>query len=127
MIFSAEPVEKSGEIRYHKEKKSPERGGSAMDELEKTNVVILTDEDGVEKEFEHIDTIEDNGEVYMAFIPTELDLEEEAEVVILKVVEEDGLECLASVDDFDESERVFQIFMERADSLYDFDEPEEEE
>ncbi len=98
-----------------------------MDELEKTNVVILTDEDGVEKEFEHIDTIEDNGEVYMAFIPTELDLEEEAEVVILKVVEEDGLECLASVDDFDESERVFQIFMERADSLYDFDESDEEE
>ncbi len=98
-----------------------------MDELEKTNVVILTDEDGVEKEFEHIDTIEDNGEIYMAFIPTELDLEDEAEVVILKVTEEDGLECLASVDDFDESERIFQIFMERADSLYEFEEPEVEE
>lgn len=98
-----------------------------MDELEKTNVVILTDEDGVEKEFEHIDTIEDNGEIYMAFIPTELDLEDEAEVVILKVTEEDGLECLASVDDFDESERIFQIFMERADSLYEFEDPEGEE
>lgn len=98
-----------------------------MDELEKNNVVILTDEDGVEKEFEHIDTIEENGEVYMAFIPTELDLEEEAEVVILKVTEEDGLQCLASVDNFDEAEHVFQIFMERADSLYEFDESEEEE
>ncbi|MGN1013755.1 MAG: DUF1292 domain-containing protein [Butyricicoccus sp.] len=91
-------------------------------ELEKTNLVILTDEDGVEKEFEHIDTIEDSGEIYMAFIPAELNLSEEAEVVILKVVEEDGLECLASVDDFEEAERIYNIFMERADSLYDFEE-----
>ena len=47
-------------------------------EFEKTEFVILTDENGVEKEFEHIDTIEDNNEIYMAFIPTELDLEERA-------------------------------------------------
>ena len=49
-------------------------------EFEKTEFVILTDENGVEKEFEHIDTIEDNNEIYMAFIPTELDLEERAAV-----------------------------------------------
>lgn len=91
-------------------------------ELEKSNLVILTDEDGVEKEFEHIDTIEDGGEIYMAFIPAELNLAEEAEVVILKVVEVDGLDCLASVDDFEETERIYNIFMERADSLYDFEE-----
>ena len=55
-------------------------------EFEKTEIVVLTDENGVEKEFEHIDTIEDNNEIYMAFIPTELDLEERAGVVILIVV-----------------------------------------
>lgn len=65
-----------------------------MSEEYKNNFVILTDEDGNEKEFEHIDTLEDNGTVYLAFIPAELNLEEEAEVVILKIVEEDGEELL---------------------------------
>ena len=94
-------------------------------EFEKTEFVILTDENGVEKEFEHIDTIEDNNEIYMAFIPTELDHEERAEVVILKVVEEDVMQCLASVDDFEESERIFNILMERAEDLYEFEDGEE--
>lgn len=96
-------------------------------EMEKTETVILTDEEGVEKEFQHLDTIEYDGEMYMAFIPSELDLEEEAEVVILKVVDEDGIDCLASVDDFDESEAVFNIFMERAENLYEFNDLEGEE
>lgn len=94
-------------------------------EFEKTNIVILTDENGVEQEFEHIDTLEDNGEIYMAFIPAELNLDEQAEVVILKVIEEDGLQCLASVDDLEESERIFHIFMERAEDLYEFEESED--
>lgn len=93
-------------------------------EFEKTDIVILTDENGVEQEFEHIDTLEENGEIYMAFIPAELNLEEQAEVVILKVVEEDGLQCLAAVEDMEEAERIFAIFMERAEDLYEFDESE---
>ena len=35
-----------------------------MSEENKSNYVILTDEEGNEKEFEHIDTLEDNGTVY---------------------------------------------------------------
>ena len=66
------------------------------------NYVVLTDEDGNEVEFEHIDTVELNGETYMAFIPAELSAEDEAEVVILKIVEEGGEEILASVDDEEE-------------------------
>ena len=65
------------------------------------NYVVLTDEDGNEVEFEHIDTVEVDGETYMAFIPAELAVDEEAEVVILKVVEEDGEEVLVSVEDDD--------------------------
>lgn len=95
--------------------------------FEKKNTVILTDENGVDQEFEHIDTIEDNGEVYMAFIPAELDLEDEAEVVILKTAEQDGLQCLMAVDDFDEQERIYNILMERIDNLYDFEELSDEE
>ncbi|MCF2670911.1 MAG: DUF1292 domain-containing protein [Butyricicoccus sp.] len=89
------------------------------------NYVVLTDEDGNEVEFEHIDTVEVDGETYMAFIPAELAVDEEAEVVILKVVEEDGEEVLVSVEDDDEADRVFDIVMERVEDMYeDDDEPE---
>ena len=88
------------------------------------NYVVLTDEDGNEVEFEHIDTVEVDGETYMAFIPAELAVDEEAEVVILKVVEEDGEEVLVSVEDDDEADRVFDIVMERVEDMYeDDDEP----
>ena len=89
-------------------------------------IYTLTDEEGNEKEFEHIDTLEDNGTVYMAFIPAELNLEEEAEVVILKIVEEDGEELLASVDDEEESLRLYNLFMSRLEALYDAPEDDEE-
>ena len=89
------------------------------------NYVVLTDEDGNEVEFEHIDTVEVDGETYMAFIPAELAVDEEAEVVILKVVEEDGEEVLVSVEDDDVADRVFDIVMERVEDMYeDDDEPE---
>ena len=39
-----------------------------MSDEYKGSFVTLTDEDGNEKEFEHIDTLEDNGTFYMAFI-----------------------------------------------------------
>lgn len=97
-----------------------------MSEENKSNYVILTDEEGNEKEFEHIDTLEDNGTVYMAFILAELNLEEEAEVVILKIVEEDGEELLASVDDEEESLRLYNLFMSRLEALYDAPEDDEE-
>ncbi len=96
-----------------------------MSDEYKGNLVTLTDEDGNEREFEHIDTLEDNGTFYLAFIPVELDLEEEAEVVILKIVEENGEEFLATVDDEDENLRLYHLFMERLADLYES--PEEED
>lgn len=83
--------------------------------------VVLTDEDGNEVEFEHIDTVEVDGQMYMAFIPAELAVDEEAEVVILKVVEEDGEEVLISVEDDAEADRVFAIVMERVEDMYEED------
>nr|WP_297279044.1 DUF1292 domain-containing protein [uncultured Butyricicoccus sp.] len=83
--------------------------------------VVLTDEDGNEVEFEHIDTVEVDGQMYMAFIPAELAVDEEAEVVILKVVEEDGEEVLVSVEDDAEADRVFAIVMERVEDMYEED------
>lgn len=96
-----------------------------------TNFVSLTDEDGNEFELEHLDTLEYNGEVYMAFFPvvednedeevTDVDLDdEEYGLIILKVVQEDGEEQLVTLDDEDELETVYNQFMETL-----FDEEEE--
>ena len=91
-----------------------------MSEEYGNDYVVLTDEDGNEVEFQHIDTVEVDGETYMAFIPAELAVDEEAEVVILKVIEEDGEEILASVED--EADKIFDIVMERVKDMYEDEE-----
>ena len=86
--------------------------------------VVLTDDEGNESEFEHLDTPEQNGETYMAFIPAEMSLEDEAELVVLKLINEGtDDEMLASVDDEDELQSVFGIFLERLqnDEFYEDD------
>lgn len=92
-----------------------------MSEELENNYVLLTDENGNEVEFEHIDTVEVDGQLYMAFIPAQLAVDEEAEVVILKVVEEDGEEVLVSVEDDEEADRIFAIVMERVEEMYEED------
>lgn len=90
-----------------------------MSEVFGNDYVVLTDEDGNEVEFQHIDTVEVDGQTYMAFIPAELAVDEEAEVVILKVVEEDGEEILATVEDEAEADKIFEIVMERVEDMYE--------
>lgn len=93
-----------------------------------SNFVSLTDEDGNEIELEHLDTIEYNGAVYMAFFPVEEadengeapeEEDEDGGLIILKVVELDGEEQLATLDDGEELEAVYQQFM---DSLFEEEE-----
>lgn len=78
--------------------------------------ITLTDEDGNEFELEHIDTIEYNGQVYMAFFPAdtgeEKEDEEEEGLIILKVVVVDGEEQLSTLDSEEELEEVYDRFME---------------
>ena len=87
------------------------------------NFVSLTDEDGNEFELEHLDTLEYNDHVYMAFFPVvegdengevaDVDLDdEEYGLIILKVVEENGEEQLVTLDDEDELDAVYNQFME---------------
>lgn len=85
------------------------------------NFISLTDEEGNEVELEHLETIEYNGAVYMAFFPAEYadedgnapeEEDEEAGLIILKVVDVDGEELLATLDDEAELEAVYQQFME---------------
>ena len=56
------------------------------------NFITVTDEDGNEFELEHLDTIEWNGQTYLAFFPAEQEGEETPEeelgLVILKAIQE---------------------------------------
>ena len=93
-----------------------------MSEAFGNHYVVLTDEDGNEVEFQHIDTVEVDGQTYMAFIPAELAVDEEAEVVILKVEEENGEEILTTVEDDEEADKIFDIVMERVEDMYEDEE-----
>ncbi len=72
--------------------------------------ILLTDENGVESEFELIGSAELKGNQYFACVPANSKDSEYLEYVILKLVIEDGEEVLVSVDDDDEFEDVADYF-----------------
>jgi len=49
----------------------------------------------------------------MAFVPADQVDNDEQEIVILKVEEEDGEELLVTIDDEDQLEKIYNLFMER--------------
>lgn len=76
----------------------------------------LVDSDGNKKNFELIDAAELNGEQYYAMIPAVEDedfLNADCDLVILKSIDENGEEILASIDDPDEFEKVSAFFLQR--------------
>lgn len=79
-----------------------------MDEME-LDRVTLTDEDGVEKDFDIIGTLELDGNTYVALIAAEDDTDE---YVILKMIEENGEEIFITIADDDEFSRVANMFDE---------------
>ena len=75
------------------------------------DLITITDDDGNEYVLEHLHTLEHKGKFYMAFLPTDIDEEnDDYGLIILKVVEEDGEEILGSIDDPDELEEVYELF-----------------
>ena len=75
---------------------------------EEAQVFTLTDENGVETDFELLHTMDIDGETYLALIP--VGDEESGEYVILKLIEEDGEEVLETIDDDEEFEKVADLF-----------------
>ena len=79
-----------------------------------SDFLIITDDEGNEFELEHLDTAEIDGQIFMAFLPADMDEEDEDfGVVILKVSEENGEDILANVDDEEELNAVFEYFINR--------------
>lgn len=82
----------------------------------------LIDEHGNRRCFELVDAVEMNGEQYFAMLPAIEDddfLNANLELVIMKVVEENGEEVLASIDDEQEFEEVSRYFMSDIEDAYE--------
>lgn len=83
------------------------------------NIVTVVDEEtGEEIELEFIDALEHNGTVYRAFFPVEdeetpSEDEEEYGLIILKAEMVDGEEMLVQIEDEDEINAVYDLFMEQ--------------
>jgi len=76
--------------------------------------ISVMDDDGNELELEHLDTAEVDGELYMAFLPADMDEDDEDfGLIILKVIVEGDEEILATVDDESVLNTVFERFVER--------------
>lgn len=83
------------------------------------NFVTLTDDEVNDIELEYVDALEHNGTTYMAFFPVveedseDEENEEEYGLVILKSQMENGEEFLVTIDDEEEIDKVYDLFMEQ--------------
>lgn len=83
------------------------------------NFVTLTDDEGNDIELEYVDALEHNGTTYMAFFPVveedseDEENEEEYGLVILKSQMENGEKFLVTIDDEEEIDKVYDLFMEQ--------------
>ncbi len=89
-------------------------------------ILTLVDDEGVEHEFELVDSEEIEGVRYVALVPVFEDgeelLEDSGELVVLRVVEEDGEEFLEAIEDEAEFDRIGEFFMERLADTFEFEE-----
>jgi uncharacterized protein YrzB (UPF0473 family) len=90
------------------------------------DLITLTDEEGVNHEFELVDTLERNGNLYVALIAGSEDpnlLAGDGNLVIMKsTIDENEEEYLELIEDDAEFEEVSDIFMDRLADLYEFEE-----
>ena len=86
---------------------------------EEANIITLTDENGVDIEFEFMDCIEYNGKEYLALLPTE---EDSNEVVLLEVepVDEENENYIA-IEDEATLEAVYAIFKDHFKDVLTFE------
>ena len=77
--------------------------------------ITITDEEGNSYELEKLseEDIEYEGRVYRAFLPVGENEDEIYEMILFRIVEEDGEEILETIDDEAEMEAVYEIFMDR--------------
>ena len=88
-------------------------------EEEESSILTLTDENGVDNDFEYLDCIEYNGVEYLVLMPAD---EESNEIVILAIepVDEENENYLA-VEDEKLLNAVYSIFKEKYKDILTFE------
>jgi len=96
-----------------------ENNDNLIPEEEESNLLSLTDENGVETVFEYLDVIEYKGKEYLILLPAE---DENGEVVILEIepVDEEN-ENYLSVNDDKLLNEVYDIFKEKYKDILIFE------
>ena len=87
-------------------------------DMEREDIVQLVDEDGNEVEFEHLMTLEHNGNAYICLVPVEpMEDVAEDELVILRIeTDDEGNDVYATVEDDAELDAVFEKYLEIAEA-----------
>ena len=91
------------------------------------DLLTLEDEDGKECTFEVVDATEVKGKRYLAVIPYMEDpesLNEDAELILMRVGTDDQGEYMDIVDDDEELLEVGRVFEERLRAMFDIDDSE---
>ena len=94
--------------------------------MEEDNIVELIDDEGHELRFQHLMTLEWNGNSYVILAPAE-EMEDvgEDEAVVLRIDQDDeGNDVYASIEDEGEMESVFNRYLEIAEADEDDEEAE---
>lgn len=87
-----------------------------FDELD--NIVVLTDEEGNDVEFEFLDVVQVDNKEYVILLPVEE--MEKGEVVIFRIEGDGEEESYIGLEDEAEAEKVFNAFKEKAKDDFNF-------
>ena len=79
-----------------------------------SDFVTVSDDEGNDFLLEHVDTLEIDDVIYMAFLPADIDEDDnDYGLIILQVIEEGGEDILATIDDEGTLESIYDRFIER--------------
>ena len=77
-----------------------------------SDFITIIDDDGQEFELEMLDSMDYEGETYVAFLPANMDENDpDYGLIILRSVIENGEELFESIDDEDKLQDVYEHFM----------------
>lgn len=90
------------------------------------DLVTLCDDSGKEYTFEVLDAIETDTGRYLAMLPIYEDpkkmLDDNGELVIVRVEEENGEEFYSEIEDDDEYETIADAFVDRLENFFEIEE-----
>lgn len=78
-----------------------------------SDFITIVDDDGQEFELEVLDSMDYNGESYVAFLPANMDENDPdyGMIILRSVLDENGDELFESIDDDDQLQDVYEHFM----------------